>query len=636
MCGITGYSGEGDAVILGKMNDTLQHRGPDDSGIKIFDIHDSHVQPVGIAMRRLAIIDLSPAGHQPMSNEDDTVWIVFNGEIYNFAELRQTLKREHTFKGQSDTEIIVHLYEEIGTDVFSKIQGMFAIAIYDSRSKKLILARDRMGKKPLYWSLQNGGGGAGQKTLLFGSELKALIVHPAFKREIDLDSLNKYFLYENVPTPHSMFKNTWKLEPGTFLIWDGREATKKQFWKPTFLPKVSSFNDSLTHLNQSLQVAVDRRLVSDVPLGIFLSGGIDSSTVAYYAQRSQPGKVKTFSIGFKEGTFDESAYARKVAKHLNTEHFERILSVNDCLRIIPKVADLLDEPVADASIVPTYLLSEFTREHVTVALGGDGGDELFCGYDPFIAHKAAAIYSLLPAAIRMHVVQPIVNAFPTQSSNMSFDFRAKKFVNGFEGNVDYRDQRWLSPFTHAERLALFAPGVRQSVRYKNEFEDIDMYLKECDSKDFYDRLGYLYERMYMMDQVLVKVDRASMMNSLEVRAPFLDTEVVDLANRMPTDFKFHGFSRKYILKKLMEGKLPHDIIYRPKKGFGMPIAEWIRGDLKPLVLELLGEQSLKKMGVFEPAAIRKLLDQHFNRRRDNRKQIWTLLTFALWWRKWMK
>ncbi|MDE2041077.1 MAG: asparagine synthase (glutamine-hydrolyzing), partial [Patescibacteria group bacterium] len=291
MCGITGYSGEGDAVILGKMNDTLQHRGPDDSGIKIFDIHDSHVQPVGIAMRRLAIIDLSPAGHQPMSNEDDTVWIVFNGEIYNFAELRQTLKREHTFKGQSDTEIIVHLYEEIGTDVFSKIQGMFAIAIYDSRSKKLILARDRMGKKPLYWSLQNGGGGAGQKTLLFGSELKALIVHPAFKREIDLDSLNKYFLYENVPTPHSMFKNTWKLEPGTFLIWDGREATKKQFWKPTFLPKVSSFNDSLTHLNQSLQVAVDRRLVSDVPLGIFLSGGIDSSTVAYYAQRSQPGKV---------------------------------------------------------------------------------------------------------------------------------------------------------------------------------------------------------------------------------------------------------------------------------------------------------------------------------------------------------
>jgi asparagine synthase (glutamine-hydrolysing) len=636
MCGITGYSGIGDETILKKMNVTLHHRGPDDSGTEIFHAKngaktstENNPSSTGLAMCRLAIMDLSPAGHQPMQNKDKTVSIVFNGEIYNFQELKNELINRYSFKGHSDTEVILHLYESIGTEVFSKIQGMFAIAIYDERKGQLILARDRMGKKPLFW-------GVHEETLLFGSELKALIAHPSFKKEIDLESLNKYLLYEYVPTPHTIFKNTWKLEAGTFLIWNGKQVQKTVFWKPTFLPKKNSFSDAKYDLGQSLESAVKDRLVADVPVGIFLSGGIDSSAVAYYAAKNNPGKVKTFSIGFKETSFDESTYARQVAKQLGTEHYEKILSISECLSIIPDIAKSLDEPMADASIVPTYLLSKFTREHVTVALGGDGGDELFAGYDTFLAHRFASLYGLIPEIIRDGFIKKLVNLLPSSGSNMSFDFRIKKFVNGFEKNMFKRNQRWLGAFDRSERQSLLSREVWNEVKESDEFNDISRYLNECDSGGSYDKLAYIYERMYMMDQVLVKVDRASMMNSLEVRAPFLDTRVVDLANHMPSDFKFKGLTRKYILKKLMEGKLPKEIIYRKKKGFGIPIAEWLRGDLKPLVLDYLGPESIRTMGLFDAQSIEKLLKDHFAGTHDNRKQIWTLLIFAMWYRRWMK
>ncbi|MEA2715121.1 MAG: hypothetical protein QOG91_149 [Candidatus Parcubacteria bacterium] len=621
MCGISGYSGRGDAAILRKMNETLRHRGPDDAGERIWNT-------TGFAFRRLAIIDLSVAGHQPMSNEDGTVWVIFNGEIYNFAELKDMLVKRHSFKSATDTEVIIHLYEEIGTEVFSKIQGMFAIALYDTKKDRLILARDRLGKKPLYWGIHDG-------TFLFGSELKSLMAHPSFSKELDLESLNKYFLYEYVPTPRSIFKNVSKLEAGTFLIWNGREAAKEAYWKPTFMPKESSFADSLVKLDRSLEAAVADRLVADVPLGIFLSGGIDSSAVAYYAVKANRGPVKTFSIGFEEPSFDESGYARRAARALCTEHHEKILSVKDCLELIPEIGERLDEPMADASLVPTYLLSKFTREHVTVALGGDGGDELFCGYDTFLAHRLAGLYGKIPAFIRTAIIERAALAMPTSHSNMSLDFRIKKFVSGFEGDRDFRNQRWLGAFDRKERQALFSAAVSDAVSRQNEFDDIERLIRGSDSRDFYDRLGLVYERMYMMDDILVKVDRASMMNSLEVRAPFLDTRVVDLANRMPTWFKFRGLERKYILKKLMEDKLPRDIIYRKKKGFGMPVAEWLRGGLKPLLLDVLGRESLGRMGLFSSGYVGQLLDKHFSGSKDNRKQIWTLFMFALWWRKWM-
>lgn len=621
MCGIAGYYGCGGEDILNKMIDSVSYRGPDDKGVFV---HNN----VGLAQRRLSIIDLSPAGHQPMFNEDRTVAVIFNGEIYNFQKIKEGLKQKHNFISNSDTEVIVHLYEEIGEEVFSKINGMFAIALFDLKSNEIYLARDRMGKKPLYWSKFG-------KDFIFGSELKTLFHHPSFKKEIDLDSLNKYLTFEYIPTPHSIFKNTYKLEPGTFLVWDGKDITKKTFWQQTFLPKAESFDNSLKLLDDTLTRSVKDRLVSDVPIGVFLSGGLDSSIISYYAQKINNGKIKTFSIGFKEDSFDESKYAKKVANYLGTEHYEKIISVNDGLSIIQKISNILDEPIADSSIIPTYLVSEFAKDKVTVVLGGDGGDELFLGYDTFLAHKLAYFYGLIPRFFRVKVIKPIINILPTSFSNMSLDFKLKKFVNGFEGNEHYRNDRWLAPFSGDDKKLL----LNEKIKYKlssNEFNDIDSYISKLDSKDFFDELTFLHQRMYMMDQVLVKVDRASMMNSLEVRAPFLDTDVVDLANHMPNDFKLKGFERKYILKKLMEGKIPNDIIYRKKKGFGSPVAKWIREDMKPIVLDFLGKDSIEEMGIFNYEYINKILLEHFSGKVDNRKKIWTLLVFAMWWRKWLK
>ncbi len=622
MCGIAGYWGEGNEKILDKMIDSVSYRGPDDRGTLVRN-------NIGLGHRRLSIIDLSAAGHQPMSNESDTVHLVFNGEIYNYKDLKNELKEKHNFKGNSDTEVIIYLYEEYGEEVFSKLAGMFTIALLDEKKNKLYLARDRMGKKPLYWYKYEG-------LFLFGSELKVLMNHPNFKREIDINSLNKYLSYEYIPTPHSIFKNTYKLEPGSYLTYDGINIDKKNFWQPTFLPKETSLDNAKTELNHSLLRSIEKRLISDVPIGVFLSGGIDSSTVAYYATRVSKSKVKTFSIGFKEKSFDESEYAKEVANYLGTEHYEKILSVKDGLEIIKEIGNNLDEPIADASIIPTFLLSKFTREHVTVALGGDGGDELFFGYDTFLAHKLAKIYEFIPAVLRKKIIEPAINNLPTSFSNISLDFKLKKFTSGFEGNQDYRNERWLGAFSHKDKSKLFLKNIWQKVKKENEYEDVDRYIKGSNFKDYYDELALLNQRLYMMDQVLVKVDRASMLNSLEVRAPFLDTAIVDLANHLPSDMKLHGLERKYILKELMKDKLPRDIVYRNKKGFGMPIAEWLRGDLKKDILALLNKEIISKMDLFNYDYIENLLAEHFSGKRDNRKQIWTLFVFSMWWQRWMK
>jgi asparagine synthase (glutamine-hydrolysing) len=620
MCGIAGYWGEGNKEILDRMIDSISYRGPDDRGVFVKN-------NIGLGQRRLSIIDLSPTGHQPMFNETKDIAIVFNGEIYNFLDLKSKIKN-HKFFGTSDTEVILRLYEDMGEMAFEELEGMFAIAILDLKKGKLFLSRDHMGKKPLYW-FKN------KNTFIFGSELKALMNHPQFKKEIDLDSLNKYLSFEYIPTPHSIFKDTKKVLPGSYLSWDGEKIKEVIFWRPTFIPKNTSFKDSLDLLNKKIAEATKKRLVADVPVGVFLSGGLDSSTIAYYAQQSSTKKIKTFSIGFKEQSFDESIYARKVAEFLGTDHYEKFLSIEESKNIILKIGNLLDEPIADASIVPTYLLSEFTRKNVTVALGGDGADELFCGYDTFIAHRISSIYSLVPKFIRNSVIMPLTNAIPTSYSNISFDFKLKKFINGFEGNTNYRDLRWMGAFNKKEKSNLFHTKLADSMMKKNEYDDIDQYLKYSDSNDYFDNLTLLYERMYMMDQVLVKVDRASMMNSLEVRAPFLDKNVVELVNHFPIQFKFKGLERKFILKKLMEDKLPREIIYRKKKGFGMPIGEWIKGDMKPLIEEYLSKENINKMSLFDYSYIRKILDEHYTGKKDNRKQIWTLFVFAMWWKKWM-
>lgn len=625
MCGLAGYVGSEDQKNLSRMINAISYRGPDDKGFFVRD-------RVGFAQTRLSIIDLSETGHQPMSNSDGSVWLVFNGEIYNFQELKNDLIKigKYKFKSQSDTEVIIYLYEEFGERFFEKLNGMFAIALYDFKTEKLILGRDRLGKKPLYYGIFGG-------TLIFGSELKALMEHPSFKRELDLCVLNKYLLYEYVSTPHSIFKNVYKLEPGCYLIFrNGEIQDKKCFWKIEFINKQIGFKEAKEELDKKLNIAVRDRLISDVPLGIFLSGGIDSSAIAYYAQKNSSRKIKTFSIGFKDSSFDESKYARQVAKFLGTEHYEKLLTAKDSLELIPKIADLLDEPMADASIIPTFLLSKFTREHVTVALGGDGGDELFCGYDTFIAERIAEVYEKIPDFLRRKIIEKIIPFLPTSFNNISFDFKVKSFIRGFYAEKKYRQQIWLGSFDRSQREKLFVRDVWQLLAKENEFEEIDNYLNKSSEKNYYNQLIYLYLRMYMMDDILVKVDRASMYNSLEVRAPLLDYQIVDFVNSLPLNFKINGFKTKHILKKLMEDKLPKEIVYRKKKGFGMPMAAWLTKELKPLVFDLLSETKIKNQGLFNYQYINKLLNDHFSHRTDNRKLIWTLMVFQMWREKWLK
>ncbi|MCK5416136.1 asparagine synthase (glutamine-hydrolyzing) [Candidatus Parcubacteria bacterium] len=624
MCGIAGYFGKGNRDALSEMTKTLHHRGPDDEGFFV----DKNV---GLGHKRLSIIDLSLAGHQPMSNENDTVWLVFNGEIYNFKDLREELKGRHNFKSNTDTEVIIHLYEEIGERVFEKLNGMFAIAIYDKRKSKIILARDRMGKKPLYYSLLGNN-------LIFASEVKAILKYPLFKKELDLKVLNKYLMYEYVPTPDSIFKNIKKLEPANFLVFDGQKEKINKFWNIKFNNGTCDFklDNAVKELDKKFNLAVKRRLISDAPLGIFLSGGIDSSAIAYYAQRNSNKKIKTFSIGFKESSFDESNYARQVAKYLGTDHSEEILDSKKCLEIIPKIASQLDEPIADSSILPTYLLSNFASSKVKVVLGGDGGDELFCGYDTFIAHKMVEFYDKIPLFVRKKIIEKIISYLPTSHKNISFDFKAKSFIKGFYGKREYRDIRWMGSFDRKERENLFHNSMWSNISQDNEYIEIDNYLSMLDSNDYFNQLILLYLRMYMMDDILVKVDRASMMNSIEVRTPLLDYELVEFANKLPLKYKINGFKTKYILRKLMEGKLPLEIIKRKKKGFGMPIASWISGDLKTMILDYLSEDVIKKQGLFNHIYINKLLSDHFSKRKDNRKKIWTLFMFQLWHYKWLK
>ncbi|MFH0820039.1 MAG: asparagine synthase (glutamine-hydrolyzing) [bacterium] len=632
MCGIVGFIGQGNKEILERMTESLRHRGPDDVGFFIKDnIYFGH--------RRLSIIDLK-SGQQPIYNEDKSIVVVFNGEIYNFLELRKFLVgKNHQFSTKTDTEVLVHLYEEKGEEFLKELNGMFALALYDQKKQKLILARDRLGKKPLYW-------GKFGETLIFASELKAILAHPLVKRQINFQALAKYLIMEYVPTPLSIFENIYKLEGGHYLVAGKDLKIKiKKYWEISFDLKISAeggsasggknFNNLLEELDQRLSEAVKIRLISDVPLGVFLSGGIDSSALVYYAQKALGRPVKTFSIGFTDQTFDESSYARKVAAHLSSDHHEQMLEAKDLLDLVPQIASFLDEPLGDASIVPVYLLSKFTRSQVTVALGGDGGDELFMGYQTFQAQKLAQIYGLIPGLLRRGLFDNLINRLPTSFDNISLDFQLKKFISGIDWPEKYRHLIWLGSFSPKELAYLFKPEIYRNINGANLFSEADDYWQRTSGEnDVLHRIAYLYIKLYLQDDLLVKVDRASMANSLEVRAPLLDYTLVDFVNSLPAHYKIKGYQMKYLFKKVMAGKLPDEIIRRRKKGFGMPVAKWFRGELRDFCLDMLSERRITAQNIFNYNYIKNLLEEHFSGKKDNRKQLWTLVIFELWHEKW--
>ena len=626
MCGIYGYLTSKRSIdprILRSMGDTLRHRGPDDEGEMIGEDGDLCV---GFGHQRLSIIDLSPAGRQPMSNEDGSIWITYNGEIYNFIALREELERKgHRFKSSSDTEVVIHLYEELGIRCLEKMNGMFAFALWDRHKKTLILARDRIGKKPLHYALSNEG-------IVFASELKALLTHPGVSREIDLKSLNRYLTYEYVPAPDSIFKSIKKLEPGHYLLYRQGSTEMVQYWDIPLTDNPMGYKTEAEYvedLRERLANAVKSRLVADVPVGLFLSGGVDSSLIAALAMRANP-KLECFSIGFDEPSFDESRYARQVARVLNAQHQLMIFSTREMLDTIHKLPDILDEPLADASILPTYLLSKFASQKVKVALSGDGGDELFAGYPTYQAHKLITYYDSLPAFLKS-ALRTMASHLPVSHDNISTEFKIKQFLKGAGVASEIRFFIWMGAFTDAEKKGLLSDEVKSELRSHNTYEDIFNYISKSKLTKDMERILYLSMKLYLQDDLLVKVDRTSMANSLEVRCPLLDYEFIEFACSLPMFYKLNGLKTKYLFKKAAMGLLPASIINRPKKGFGIPISRWLCGELKDLMMNHLNQQTIERQGLFDWPYISGLMDAHLSRRADHRKLLWPLIVFQIWY-----
>ncbi|MFA4974307.1 MAG: asparagine synthase (glutamine-hydrolyzing) [bacterium] len=622
MCGICGIiyddpSRPVEREVLVRMNRTMSHRGPDDEGYYIAD-------GAGLAMRRLAIIDVD-GGRQPVMSEKGDVIALENGEIYNFEELRrELLSKGHLFKSRTDSEVIPHLYEEEGEGLPKRLNGMFGIAVWDSSKRVLLLARDRMGEKPLYWTKRDGA-------LIFASELKAILAYGKGWRP-DRCAIQMYLAHEYVPAPHTIFEGVSKLEAGEMLLLKGGVLELRRYWSVPLGQERNDISETEARekLLRLLSNSVKQRLVSDVPLGVFLSGGVDSSTIlAMMARHMRPGDIKTFSISFSERSFDESHHARRVAGHFGTDHHEELCSPDSLIEILPKVTELLDEPFADPSIIPTYALSRFTREHVTVALGGDGGDELFAGYPTFQAERAANWYLKLPRAMRRSLVDPLARALTVSDENMSRHFLARQFLKGVERKDASRHPIWMGAFSDDELSELMIGGLACDV-YSVEKR---LYEEAFGSRGGNDLL-YCYMRTYLAEDIFTKVDRASMGVSLETRAPFMAPEVVEFVSRLPYSMKLRGFRMKHLLKDAVSDLLPRGIAARPKKGFGVPIAKWVKGPLREMTLDLLSQGRMKREGFFDPEVVEGIVGDHFAGRADNRKKIWTLLMFQRWMERW--
>jgi asparagine synthase (glutamine-hydrolysing) len=568
MCGIAGFWGAGDQTTIRAMTDALALRGPDGHGY-----HIDEDTRVFLGHRRLAIIDIG-GGAQPMWNEEQTVGVIFNGEIYNHVELRKQLEGlGHRFRSDhSDTEVLVHGYEEWGTELPGRLNGMFAFAIWDKERSRLFLARDRFGEKPLFYAREPG-------FLAFASELSALKCHPKVDTTLDVRSLQKLFGYGFFPAPRTPYKRVLKLPGGHWLSLDLKsdQTTLRRYWKFSLQPDASllqrSEEDLADELDDLLIQAVKRRLISDVPIGMFLSGGIDSSAVLAAASKlMDPGLIRTFTVGFNEPSFDETAYAKRVAGILGTQHEVRELDLDEARDTIPKLLAEMSEPLGDSSILPTYLLSQFARKHVTVALSGDGADELFAGYDPFHALKPAAAYKALVPDLVHRMVHGLASRLPVSTGNMSLDFKLKRTLNGLSYSEKLWNPVWLGPLSPPEIGRLFG----EKIEVEDLFEEAIELWDGSPHLNLIEKTMEFYTTFYLQDGILTKVDRASMLNSLETRAVFLDNDLVEFAGRLPTSLKYRNGTGKYLLKKVLSRRLPADIVHRPKKGFGIPLALWLR------------------------------------------------------------
>ena len=621
MCGISGFVVDrmlpDGRSTLQRMTRSLQRRGPDDEGMYLDE-------SAALGVRRLSTIDLE-TGHQPMSNEDGTVWVIHNGEIYNFRALRDRLERRgHRFRSRSDAEVIVHAYEEYGEDCASHLDGMFAFAIWDMEQRRLLLARDRMGEKPLYYY-------AGPDAFVFGSELRALLEHPAVPHELSLESLTRYLSFEYVPAPQSILVGVEKLPPGHLLTLNPASKPRLMpYWDLSFSPDGTLDAEEWTQqLRQQLEQSVRQQLVSDVPLGVFLSGGIDSSAIAAIATRVSGRPIKTFSLGFPEASYDERPFARTVAQYCGTDHTEVEFSARDAVLLLDDVGELLDEPLVDGSFLPLYRLSQAARRSVTVVLSGDGGDELLCGYPTFQADRAARLVQRLPLAVQRAAAYAVERLKPSPRYG-SVESLLKRFFRALPYSPQIRTQLLLGGLTAVERSALLSPTVRAACARVDPYEELTASVTRLPSLGPLDGLIYQHCKSYLADQNLVTVDRASMACGLEVRTPFLDRALVELIGRIPADLKLAGWQTKYILKRALRGLLPEAILARRKQGFGVPIGQWLRGPLRHTLEERLAPARVARLGLFNPATTTRLMTEHVEGLRDHWKVLWALLIFDAW------
>jgi asparagine synthase (glutamine-hydrolysing) len=613
MCGIAGFSWQ-DEHLVTRMTDVIAHRGPDQSG--------AYTDPwMSLGHRRLSIIDLSEHGRQPLANEDGSVWVTYNGEIYNFPELRDTLEAKgHVFRSRTDTEVIVHAYEEYGPACVNWFNGMFAFALWDKTKRELILVRDRLGVKPLYYYWDG-------TRLVFASEIKALLQVPEIAREVDPQALYHYVGYEFVPAPHTMFRRIRKVPPGHYLRYADGRIDLTQYWDLRFQHERRSRRYYEEGLRDLLTDSVKKRLMSDVPLGVFLSGGLDSSAIVSLMSRCGVQPIKTFSLGYADPTFSELDYARVIARQFKTEHREIIIDP-----VTPETIEdtvwHLDEPMTDLSTIPFYLICKKAREHVTVCLSGEGGDEVLVGYDRFKASKAHHYYSLVPEWIRRGVIAPLVDALPDQPQKKGFINMLKRFIQGGLLPDEAGHMRWQYFGMPGKDQELFAAQILAGCG-RDPFEPVRLQAANCNSAVRLDREIYVDLKFIMPESILMKVDKMSMAHALEVREPFLDYRLVEFCATIPADLKLEGFTTKSIFRSAMIGILPDQIRNRGKQGYSLPIKNWLRQELREYMTDLLSSSPLMKEA-FNFTYVRQLIDEHQSYRANHNHILWALINLAVW------
>lgn len=629
MCGITGFvdfSRNSTLSDLKAMTHVIEHRGPDDVGTEWFD---TNACSLGLGFRRLAIIDLSPLGHQPMHNPADGCWIVFNGEVYNFKEIRKELEGNgHAFISHSDTEVILKAYQHWGMSCVDRFIGMFAMALYNPKEDKLILLRDRAGVKPLYYHWN-------EKILLFGSELKTFHRHPQFKKEIDLNVLSSYFQFGYVPAPASIFKNTYKLSPGHYLILDlkSQEIQIHKYWDAADAYKLPKLNISLKEAENKteeiLTSAFQYRMISDVPVGVFLSGGYDSSCVTALLQKNSATKIKTFTIGFEDPKYNEAEHARLVAEHLGTDHHEFKCTFKEAMDIVPALPEIYDEPFGDPSAIPTTLVSRIARQHVTVALSADAGDELFAGYP---RHRKSLSYlkklKRLPAGISSSISRLIPGSGEMDFNSAHRMGKLKEVLSISDPVVQFNS---INSFYSIQERQQLLNKVRNQISKPGILSNESVN----GNLDLLSRMLLSEYKTYLSDDILHKVDRATMSVGLEGREPFLDHRILEYVAQLPSEYKMNDHAQKILLKKIVHKYIPESIMDRPKMGFGIPLQDWFKADLKPIFMDALDPQKIREAGILDEKIIKSMKEGFLNNKFEQFERLWLILVFQLWYQRWM-